>query len=175
MQAILALCMALVTDACPVIEPPQLWSAIANNTALDDTARRMAVIHLINRHASPGMPLTEFRRLLDKPNWLQNTFINWNNCVLCGFIPCEIRSDTCTTFGFGMFPGASGDPGCVYFRVSGKMDEESIYAILKGELADHAEATVLEIATIRSGRDSLFLKWKREEKNTCSTVTATDR
>src|SRR5262249_27152219 len=138
----------LINPSPAVIEPPQFWTAIANNTRQDDATRRMAVIRLINRHSSAGMTLSEFNRLLANPNWLNKAdLINWNEVVAFGgWIPVKIDRESSTTFCFRLFSDIPGDCYAVYFRVSGKMDVDILWKLFHGEKPDHfTDATVLEI------------------------------
>jgi hypothetical protein len=169
MLLILISCVGWLTDVCPVgIEPPQFWTAIANDTDRDNVIRRISVIRLINRHATAGMTLTAFCRLLDNPNWLNKTdFTNWNEAILGGWIPAEIDRKNSTTFCFRVFPDIPGDVYAVYFRVSGKMDVDTLWTLFHGERPAHfTDATVLEIAT-SAGRDNLH--WQRLKQRFTST------
>jgi hypothetical protein len=51
-------------------EPPEFWSAIANNTNYSFDHRTRAALQLFARHFKPGMTIHEIAPLLDHPNWL---------------------------------------------------------------------------------------------------------
>ena len=65
-----------VIDNCPVvIEPPQFWTATANDNHQADAVRRDSVIRLINRHATPGMTLTAFGHLFGVAGWVAPPYV----------------------------------------------------------------------------------------------------
>jgi hypothetical protein len=161
-----------LSDAFPmVIEPPPFWTAIANNTEIDDASRRLAVIRLVDRHAAEGMRLTAFTRLFDNPNWLKKTdFTNWNETGLCGWIPVKIDRKNSTTFCFRVFSDIPGDVHAVYFRVSGEVDAATLWMLFHGEKpARSIDATVLEIAT-SAGRLNLHCR-KMDQRSTSTIPT----
>lgn len=143
-----------------LIEGPQFWAAIAKDTAIEKSLRRTAVIRLADRHARPGMTLTAFSSLFDNPNWLsKEDFTNWNEAVLGGWIPVDIDREKSTTFCFRILPELPGDIYGVYFRVSGRMDVDTLWQLFHGHKSDrYNKATILEIAT-SAGRDNIY--WQR--------------
>jgi hypothetical protein len=51
-------------------EPPEFWSAIANDTNYGVAHRQRAVLQLFARHFKPGMTIHQIALLLNHPTWL---------------------------------------------------------------------------------------------------------
>jgi hypothetical protein len=150
----------LVGSSSVVFEPPTFWAAVANDPGVDAATRRSCVMRLVDRHATPGMTLADFARLLDKPNWLKmEDFTNCNEAFLGGYIPVEIHHKINTTFCFRVLPEPNGEaPAAVYFRVSGQVTTDACFQVMRGLKPEClANVTVLELAT-SGGREGCHRK-----------------
>src|SRR5262249_47939154 len=147
-------------EFCPVvIERPQFWTAIANDTECNSVIRRASVMKLIDRHAKPGMTLSAFGRLLDNPHWLKKADLtDWTDAPLGGWIPATIDPNhRSSTFSFRVFPNLPGDVYAVYFRVSGQLDRDTLWQTFQ-KSDQFTDGIILEIAT-SAGRNNL--NWRR--------------
>jgi hypothetical protein len=160
MTSVLVSCAAWLVGCCPVVfEPPAFWTATASNAEVEATTRRFCITRLVDRHARPGMRLTDFARLFDKAPWLNESIINWNMVAFCGWIPVAIDHPTSTTFSFRLFPELPGDVEAVYFRIAGQLDGETCRQLLHGQKPDgFMDAVILEVATA-PGRQSPAVTW----------------
>jgi hypothetical protein len=113
MVVLLTLCLgALLGDK----EPPQVWAALANCTALAKSTRRDCILELFRRHVKPGIPLSEVARLLDHPNWLKDEDVHFYD-VIAGHIPVRCGGGDCI-YHLQIFHEYGPKSGWIYFSVS---------------------------------------------------------
>jgi hypothetical protein len=62
--------LKLLRDSKITNEPPQFWTAIANNSKYSVDHRRRAVLQLLARHFHPGMTFGEIGQLFDHATWI---------------------------------------------------------------------------------------------------------
>lgn len=130
----------------PVTEPPVFWSALANSAAHSAIQRRHYVFQLLRRHVAPGITLSQLGQLLDGPTWLHRADIEVIE-DLGGTIPVRM-TDSDSVFRLRVAPGPGlPDFRDVYFRVTGKVGADQLYALLRDKAGDQATglAEILEL------------------------------
>jgi hypothetical protein len=142
----LASALSTVTELWlfPVVEPPQLWAALANSPQVPIALRRECVMQLFRRHVRPGMKLSDLTATLDHPAWLrQNHVCDWKQAAGSFWIPVNITAHDST---FSVLPFREHDvAAAIYLRVSGHITAKEFVKLLR-EGDEGQQSTILEVS-----------------------------
>jgi hypothetical protein len=112
-------------------EPPEFWTAIANNANYDVDRRRRAVLQLFARHFKPGMTLHQIGLMLNHPTWLKRSECGW---FASGVPPAG--GDPDDQWAWFDVPGDDNEAGVIWFRFKTQEQVRDIYNYLECG-ADH--------------------------------------
>lgn len=122
---------AAIHSLGPVTEAASFWAEIANDTSYRPEHRRRCVFQLFRRHVRKGMSLAEVAQQLNRPNWLPDENVHEVK-LIGGLIPVKITPGD-TVIALIILPPAQGDKSAVYLRVGGKVRENELGKVLRGE------------------------------------------
>lgn len=122
-------------------------NALANNPATAQAERARAVFALFSQHLQPGCSAAEVRRVLTDPTWLKEARLQGFRDS-GGQTPIEMTAED-TVFGLHLFPTQAqprSSPWVIYFRLSGRHDQDEVARdFLMGE-SGHGNPRMLEFA-----------------------------
>ena len=135
-----------------VLESPQFWSRIANDSTYSDEQRRLSILQLFKRHIKPGTKLSQVYSVLGDAEWLNVTNITIIRAI-GGAIPIEFRTNAIPVV-IKLLPNETegrtswtGPASTLWLSVEGKLKIEELYNCLKVGCHDskHGQLRIIEL------------------------------